>query len=85
MGARGHESPFEHTNVIAIIKIPAYASFTTNYVKYLSEFLSYTTYCRVSIKEQSNLSIAILISGSSRALGHIIKECSEENPFVKNS
>lgn len=83
MGARGHESPFEHTNVVAIIKIPAYASFTTNYVNYLSEFLSYTTYCRVSIKEQSNLSIAILISGSSRALGHIIRECSEENPFVE--
>ena len=75
MGKRGHESPFEHTNTIA--------SFTTNYMKYVTEFLSYTKYCRVSIKEQSNLSIMILISGSARAFGHIIKECSEENPFVQ--
>ena len=83
MGSRGHESPFEHTNAIAIIKIPSYTSFTTNYMKYVTEFLSYTKYCKVSIKEQSNLSIMILISGSARAFGHIIQECSEENPFVQ--
>lgn len=83
MGKRGHESPFEHTNAIALIKIPSFVSFTLNYVRYLTEFLTYTKYCRVITKEQHNLSTVILISGSARAFGHIIKECSEENPFVQ--
>ena len=83
MGARGHESPFEHTNVISIITVPSYAMFTNTYVNYLTEFLSYTTYCRVSVKKQHDMSISILISASSRALGHIIRQCSEENPFVQ--
>lgn len=83
MGARGHESPFEHTNAIALISLEFDKTCNIFDIYDVIETLSTCNFNKV-ITKFSNNKIYILLGGSVRAFGNILKETDKENVFCGN-
>lgn len=83
MGARGHESPFEHTNTIALISLAFDHTCNVFDIYDVIETLSTCNFNKV-ITKFSNNKIYILLGGSVRAFGNILRETNEENVFCED-
>ena len=83
MGARGHESPFEHTNTIALISLAFDSTCNVFDIYDVIETLSTCNFNKV-ITKFSNNKIYILLGGSVRAFGNILRETNEENVFCED-
>jgi len=83
MGARGHESPFEHTNTIALISLLFGHNCNIFDIYDVIETLSTCNFNKV-ITKFSNNKIYILLGGSVRAFGNILRESNEENVFCED-
>ena len=83
MGARGHESPFEHTNTIALISLEFDKTCNIFDIYDVIETLSTCNFNKVITKFYNN-KIYILLGGSVRAFGNILKETDKENIFCGN-
>lgn len=81
IGVNKHESVAEHTNVIALYKIPK--EYINEKLNDYIEFTSNLKYCNYSVSSNDeSIFIFMLVGGSARAFMHLIRETSIDNYFI---